>query len=75
MKGVGKIEGWKISRRGKKDIVWKNKKGKKIAISKAYNGRQAIWEVFPNFPHGQVKTFRKKERALIYVKGWMKKHK
>jgi len=77
MKGVGKVEGWRVYHRSEREIGWENKKtGEKIAMWRAKTGRGGtyVWQVCFNFPKGKVVTFKSKEYALKRIRNYMLKH-
>ena len=74
MKGLGKINGWKVVKRESDSIVWENEKTKqkigfwKVGLGNGKTGYEVCW----NWPKNKVSTFKKKDTALTRLESYMK---
>jgi len=74
MKGIGKIDGWKVIKREDDAIIWKNDETKqktgfwKVGLGDGEIGYEVCW----NYPKGKISVFEKKDTALTRIKSYMK---
>ena len=78
MKGVGRIEGWRVQRRGANDIEWGQTRGKKaIAVSRACLGGGKVGYELMNMSTYKSRIFKgagSLNRALAAAKRYMRAH-
>ena len=74
MKGIGKIDGWKVITREDDAIIWENDETKhrigfwKVGLGNEKTGYEICWD----WPKGKISTFKKKDTALTRIKSYMK---
>lgn len=78
MKGVGRVTGWRVERRGANDIEWKQTRGKRwVAVAKVGLGGGKIgYEVMAR-PELKTRVFKGAgclNRALAAAKQYMVAH-
>ena len=78
MKGVGRIEGWRVRRRGEDDIEWEQTRGKRwVAIARAGLGGGKIGYELMIQPGLKTRVFKgagSLNRALSTAKRHMQAH-
>ena len=78
MKGVGRVEGWSVERRGANDIEWQQTRGKKwLAVAKVGLGGGKIGYEMMTRPDLKTRVFRgagSLNRALAAAKRHMRAH-
>lgn len=78
MKGVGRVEGWRVERRGANDIEWQQTRGKKwLAVWRVGLGGGKIGYEMTTRPDLKTRTFKgagSLNRALAAAKRYMRAH-